>query len=361
MHRACLRGLHVADRHRYYQMMKNTPKAGAPVAVLREYLSYDPETGIFRWTRRPSFRVQVGDVAGSPTNNGYISLSLQNYKMLAHRAAWAITHGVWPSFEIDHINRDRCDNRIANLRQVSRSQNARNGKLRKNNAIGVSGVRKKYRRFIAQVCVNGRPHVVGRFNTAEEAHACYQAATAKLLAEPMPQKGCLPAVPRKVYRRPRRPSISLFEKIFEYRDGVLFWRGKSKIAGSRLPSGHIVVCLRGFRTPAHHVVWAMHNRCWPPKNKVLDHINCVPDDNRIENLRIATRAQNVYNKRSPKPNPTGFRGVIYEPERSRPYAAKARHGGKLVRIGGFMTAAEAKVAYDEFVRRVRGSFARTED
>ncbi len=89
--------------------------------LLRERLSYCPTTGVLRW--------KVGPNAGKPAGgvkSGYVRIAISGVNVFAHRAAWAITHGKWPNEVIDHINRNRQDNRLENLRDVSGTENARN-------------------------------------------------------------------------------------------------------------------------------------------------------------------------------------------------------------------------------------------
>jgi hypothetical protein len=105
----------------------------------RSRLKYDPDTGeFFRLTKTGP--AKAGDSAGSLQSRGYIRISL-NYKYyLAHRLAWLLTYGVWPKGQIDHINGDRQDNRIANLREVDQLENNKNMGLRRDNRTGLPGV-----------------------------------------------------------------------------------------------------------------------------------------------------------------------------------------------------------------------------
>lgn len=89
--------------------------------MLRERLSYCPTTGVIRWKDGPN----AGKPAGHE-KSGYLRIAFGGVNVFAHRAAWAITHGKWPDDVIDHINRDRKDNRLENLRDVSGLENARN-------------------------------------------------------------------------------------------------------------------------------------------------------------------------------------------------------------------------------------------
>lgn len=153
---------------------------------LLECLDYNKETGVFIWKVRPvkhfknsaicdsqNSRVS-GTVAGRISNNGYIGISIRKHRYLAHHLAWFICHGRLPKF-IDHINGKRDDNRIANLRECTYSQNNSNTRLRSDNVSGLKGASYVAERgkWIAQISVNGKNKNLGRFATAEEAHAAY--------------------------------------------------------------------------------------------------------------------------------------------------------------------------------------------
>ena len=94
-------------------------------ARLCELLDYDPLTGVFRW-RVSRGRVLCGDIAGCFDGNGYRAVRLDGVDYRAHRLAWFFVHAVWPVADIDHINRRRFDNRLTNLRDVSRAVNLAN-------------------------------------------------------------------------------------------------------------------------------------------------------------------------------------------------------------------------------------------
>ena len=101
----------------------NKPKSNLTQEVLKEHLSYDPNTGIF--TRRHSFRFfNAGDIAGfSNGKKNYTRIKLLGDRFLAHRLAWLYVYGTWPENQIDHINCDKTDNRICNLRVVNQFEN----------------------------------------------------------------------------------------------------------------------------------------------------------------------------------------------------------------------------------------------
>lgn len=150
---------------------------------LLEYLHYDPMTGIF--TRKVSAgNCKAGDQVGCISKQGYMkALVLKKYVKL-HRLAWFYVYGVWPSKQLDHINQVKTDNRIANLREVSTSENCTNQTgARKNNVLGLQGVHliKKTGRYRAGCSVGGVKHHLGVFATAEEAHQAYKAFKAPYL------------------------------------------------------------------------------------------------------------------------------------------------------------------------------------
>jgi hypothetical protein len=115
---------------------------------LRQLLRYDPETGVLFWRKRDDStasgkrfnKLRAGKKALTARQNGYCVGLVYRRNVSAHRVTWAIYHGEWPNGEIDHINGDRADNRISNLRDVSRVENARNQKRPVSNTSGVVGV-----------------------------------------------------------------------------------------------------------------------------------------------------------------------------------------------------------------------------
>jgi len=148
-------------------------------------VSYDAETGVFtnKVTRNP--RAKVGAVAGYVNTLGYVVVQLLGRKYHAHRLAWLYTHGVWPANQIDHINRNPTDNKLCNLRDVTREINTQNAGLRVDSPYGMRGVTKhrcsnKYR---ARIQANKKAVLLGLFDTVQEAAAAYAAAAAKLHAK----------------------------------------------------------------------------------------------------------------------------------------------------------------------------------
>ncbi len=151
----------------------------------RELLDYNPETGVFTWKVKASSRAMPGDLAGSLTKQGYWRVHVDGCAYKAHRLAWLHVHGEWPSQHIDHINGDKLDNRIANLRDVSLSVNQENRRAAEKGAasklLGVCWASAR-QTWQAQICVRGRRMFLGYFKTEHEAHSAYLAAKRELHA-----------------------------------------------------------------------------------------------------------------------------------------------------------------------------------
>lgn len=145
---------------------------------LRACLHYDPDTGVFtRKVPAKGSKVPVGGVCGYPDGKGHLYLRFRRSKYAVHRLAWFYVYGCWPTDLIDHINGDRADNRIANLREADVVLNGENQrKARSDSRIGVLGVSPSRGRFKAQIKICGKSTYLGMFNTVEEASSAYVAA-----------------------------------------------------------------------------------------------------------------------------------------------------------------------------------------
>jgi hypothetical protein len=145
-------------------------------ARLRQLLEYFPATGLLRWRPRQGADANrwnakhAGRPAGCITPEGYIFLKIDNRSLAAHRVIWAMNFGAWPNC-IDHKNGKRADNRLKNLRSVSRAINQRNQKLHRSNTSGVTGVTWNAARqvWIAQIGVLGSTIYLGSYDSREEA------------------------------------------------------------------------------------------------------------------------------------------------------------------------------------------------
>ena len=148
---------------------------------LRELLHYDPATGIFTWKIGSANQVKAGDAAGCPTGNGYLQIRLQSRLYKAHRLAWLYVYGEWPEDQLDHINRNRSDNRISNLRDVTQKQNHQNRSKSSNNTSGHTGVvwHKQRSKWQAKIMHNKKDISLGLFTNIEEAIASRKAGELK--------------------------------------------------------------------------------------------------------------------------------------------------------------------------------------
>jgi len=139
---------------------------------LKNCLKYDSETGDFVWLVKKN-GVKKNMHAGS-LNRGYTLISINGQRYFAHRLAWIYVYGEWPCGEIDHIDGDRSNNRIENLRIVDRSQNMQNeGHARSSNSVGSLGVSRHGSKYRARIEVNGKQTHIGTFDTVIEASVAY--------------------------------------------------------------------------------------------------------------------------------------------------------------------------------------------
>ena len=145
---------------------------------IRTHLSYGPLTGIVRWRNPPGRRIKDGDEAGSVNGKGYKQIGVQGKSIQLHRLVWFLWCGKWPVGVMDHINGNRLDNNICNLRVVSSSVNSRNQIRSKYNTSGFRGV--SYKGWQARVSVKNKTISLGCFPTAEEASAAVEAFYKKL-------------------------------------------------------------------------------------------------------------------------------------------------------------------------------------
>jgi len=142
--------------------------------ILKQNLHYEPSTGLFTRRIAKSTSVKIGEIAGSKDKQGYITLMVCGKLYKAHRLVWLYVNGVWPTNEIDHINGNKSDNRLINLRDVERWVNMHNQGKRKNNTSGFKGVCRKGNKWSAVIKINKKIHWIGVYETAEQANAARQ-------------------------------------------------------------------------------------------------------------------------------------------------------------------------------------------
>ena len=150
---------------------------------LKPLLDRNPEAGIFIFKISRGGKAK-GTIAGTQTFNGYRQIAIDGKLYYEHRLAWLYMHGVWPTDQLDHINNDRSDNRLCNLREASQSENNANGLPR----VGRIGLRGAYyieerRKWLAQIVANYQTIFLGYYDTAEKAHEAYINAAENIYGE----------------------------------------------------------------------------------------------------------------------------------------------------------------------------------
>lgn len=145
---------------------------------LKELVHYDKNTGRMVWIKPTSTRVKVGDVVGSNDGRGYLQTSIDGQRYRVHRLAWLWIYGVLPTNHIDHIDRNRANNRITNLRDLPQALNNQNIGITNTNTSGFLGVSwsKAMKKWEARISINNKGKVLGYFDRPEEASNTYQLA-----------------------------------------------------------------------------------------------------------------------------------------------------------------------------------------
>jgi len=148
---------------------KNLPLP--PLEELKEFLDYNPDTGVIIWKKQSS-NIEIGQEAGSVNGKGYRIIHFKNKYYLAHRLAYYMYHGIDPLKQLlDHENLNKQDNCIKNLRLATWPENGRNRGPNKNNTSGVTGVywHKASQKWLSQIMVNGKTKYLGVYINKEDA------------------------------------------------------------------------------------------------------------------------------------------------------------------------------------------------
>jgi hypothetical protein len=157
------------------------------VAELNDLLDYDPDTGIFTWKKYRRGTAGAGSIAGSLQNKGYIHIGVNGKPRLAHRLAYKMYYGSDPVGMLDHIDMDRSNNRISNLRDATNAQNMINTRVQKNNTSGFKGVcanpDSRKNPWVACIKINHKNIYLGSYKTKEEAASAYEKAAKEYFGE----------------------------------------------------------------------------------------------------------------------------------------------------------------------------------
>jgi hypothetical protein len=140
----------------------------------KKWFRYESETGKIFWKKGPYQKTHLdGKEAGRVGATGYRLIAFNRKTYLAHRLAWLIYYKEHCKLFIDHINGNKQDNRIENLRAVSREQNQINRKVHREGRL--YGARKRGSgKYTSSICIDGKNHYLGTFNTELEAHNAYK-------------------------------------------------------------------------------------------------------------------------------------------------------------------------------------------
>ena len=161
--------------------MKLNREKEISIEELRRLFDYNTETGVL--TRKISRgRGGVGKEAGCVKVTGRRIVGINGRDIFGHRVCYAHYHGYWPQTEIDHRNEDASDNRIANLRAASRSQNESNKKMSRSNTSGMKGVcfHKPAGKWVARIEHNQKVFYLGVFHDKSEAEVAVRAKREEL-------------------------------------------------------------------------------------------------------------------------------------------------------------------------------------
>ena len=145
------------------------------MSKLRDALSYDPITGSFIW-KNPIRAALKGRIAGCINGFGYRVIRVEGKDFYAHRLAWLYVTGKWPKTILDHIDGNPDNNAFVNLREATKAANGANRGKQANNTTGFKGVRKHFRKWVAQITIDGVNTYLGIFDSPEEASAAYELA-----------------------------------------------------------------------------------------------------------------------------------------------------------------------------------------
>jgi hypothetical protein len=151
--------------------------ASGDISRLRELFSYNCETGCI--TRNVSAGSSVaGSQVVSKSAHGYVRTKVDGEFIAGHRLAWALHYGEFPSLDLDHINGEKTDNRISNLREATRSQSQINRGQMRNNTSGFKGVNwnASEGKWMARCAAQGKRKHLGYFENLSDAVAAYQSA-----------------------------------------------------------------------------------------------------------------------------------------------------------------------------------------
>ena len=154
-----------------------------------------------------------------------------------------------------------------------------------------------------------------------------------------------------------------FKNLFVYNNGDLFWIDSpnslvpaGSLAGSLREDGYIGIFINGKYFFAHRIIWEMFNQ-EIPAGMVIDHIDGIRNNNRIENLRVCTFQQNHFNRGKQSNNKSGFKGVSWHKQKQK-WVAQIKIDGRNKFLGFYTDPVKAYEKYCEVARERYGEFAK---
>lgn len=145
------------------------------LSLCNERLDYNPDTGVLSWNECRKSRGTAGREVGCLGGRGYRSLTLDGICYRAHRIVFLMFHGYLPK-QVDHINGDKSDTRIINLRAATNAQNSQNKPKPKSNTSGYKGINRAGKRWSSYIAVNKKRIYLGTFTCKHEAAKAYNKA-----------------------------------------------------------------------------------------------------------------------------------------------------------------------------------------
>lgn len=153
------------------------------IELMRERLNYDHDTGTLTYSSKAKGNKRAGDKVGCLDRHGYIKVMFQGKMYFAHRIVWMMLKGRTPNGLLDHLNGDKLDNRIENLRETNHSGNGANSDAPHGQSRVRGTTRLRDGRFQAGITCNGKRIHLGVHETQDQARRAYEAASIRLFGE----------------------------------------------------------------------------------------------------------------------------------------------------------------------------------